>query len=203
MVKNLKLSNSLLCVFVCLCFSATSQTDTIYTSSEKKLSCTITEINDNSVSYLANKSVNKMAISQIKKIFYKNGTSEIFVQKPITPFTKSRGFNLSDENTRDLIQKQASKWGTEYLNCGFKDLSLNSTVVDWDITYLKLGNDSILTIGLKSFYSIPLIENREEVFWSIKTNTKFQNPRFNYNRSSNHETILLNCISRLNSVYKP
>ena len=203
MVKNLKLSSSFSLFLVFLSVIVKSQTDTLYTISDKKISCFVSEIGESEISYLANKSVNKIATSDLKRILHKNGTSETFTINPKTKKVTQVGFNLFEEKTRNLIQKKAIKWGSEYLNCSFKNLSLNSTYVDWDLTYLLPGKDSILNIGLKSMYSIPLIEDREELFWSIKTNTKCENPRFNYNRSSNHQTILLNCISRLNSVSNP
>lgn len=204
MVKNLKLNSSFLLVLICLCSIIKAQTDTIYTTTNKKISCIVTEINDESISYLVNKSINQISILELTKITYKNGASEIFVKKSKNnPSKHIIGFDIYDEKTRNLIQKNASKWGAQYLNCSLNNLSLNSTYVDWDLTYLLPGNDSILNIGLKSMYSITYVEDREELFWSIKTNTKLDNPKFNYNRSSNHKQFFLNCISRLNSVSKP
>jgi hypothetical protein len=192
--KDLNLNKFYFILFFCFCANLFSQTDTIYTLKKEKISCKIIEISDEEIQYTINGSSKKIETFELEKVVFKNGTTEkIKAKKP--------PFDLKNEKTRELIQANATVWGTKLLKCVFSKVSLNTTYIDWDQTYNELNNDSIINIALKTYYALPGFEDKEQIYWKVKTTTSLKQPAFYYIRSSDAMTTdatFLNCLHKLN-----
>ena len=198
MQKASDLNSYYFILFFCFCANLFSQTDTLFTLKKEKISCKITEISGEYIEFSINGNPKKIETAKLEKIIFKNGLVE-------TIEAKSQTFDLTSEKTREFIQANASKWGTKLLKCLFTKVSLNTTYIDWDQTYRELGNDSIFNISLKTFYAIPGIEDKEQIYWKVKTTSSLKNPTFYFMRSSDSMTSdasFLNCIHKLNKAAK-
>lgn len=198
MQKDLSLNNPLLAILLFFCANIFSQTDTIFTIKKEKISCTVSEIADEYVKFSINGNKDKINISEIEKIVFKNGLSEKFKKKPEI-------FDLESEKTKALIQTHANEWGTKLLKCIFAKVSLNTTYVIWDQTYKELANDSIVNIALKTFYALPGFEDREIITWKAKLNTKLNKGTFSFIRATDntsYDATFLNCFYKFNKAFK-
>lgn len=194
MQKDLRLNNLLSLLLFCFSANLFSQTDTLFTLKKEKISCHIIEISEESLIFRTNGNKDKIDINDLIQISFKNGIIEKFEPKAIK-------FDLTNPTTRAIIQAKASQWGTQVLKCAFSNVSLNTTYVDWDQTYKQLGADSTVYIGLKTYYAVPGIEDKEQIYWKVKTTTSLITNTFYFIRVTDNMTsdaTFLNCIHKLN-----
>lgn len=142
-------------------------------------------------------------ISDVKKIKFKNGLTEVFKQIEKKAITDSKPIKAKPLNKTELsleekvkIEKIVANCGLKIAKCAFSNLQNCSSLVDWGVTRRDIFNEGIIIIIImKVNYNQTWNTDTESFIVSLSLNEKTKNISWKLLNSTNsaHGIEILKC----------
>ncbi|MBI2723132.1 MAG: hypothetical protein HYX39_13240 [Bacteroidetes bacterium] len=164
----------------------------------------ISEINEVEITYKKTDSAPTytLHLTQVQKIRFKNGLTEVFKQiekKAITDskLIKANALNKSELSLEEKakIEKIVANCGLKIARCAFSNLQNCSSSVDWGVTRRDIFNEGIIIIIVKVNYNQIWNTDTESFIVSLSLNEKTKNISWRLLNSTNpaHGIEILKC----------